>query len=571
MDDTKLIEEDRIKLEILVKEDFNPWAVSDASVFLRYCCPECEFQSKGLITFGEHAITNHHRSSVLFKPEETELKYEIQDDINLDNSDDENYDPLLVEPKEKINLTKTISEESVVEPESYDNLVISSVQFDSDDEISGVTNINSVIGVKSTKKSRKQALNIRHEESDTAVLGENCDVSNIDPVMIKIPKVEETSINQQEKSCKKNVKRMHNGDAICEHCGKSFTNREGLSKHIKNIHNTDVMYVCESCGFSTNSKIKLSIHNRNTHLTDKMKTCQHCGKQFPQITKLEVHIDRVHSDSGPKNYACDKCEKTFIYERSLKEHKYSCSNQEWVHEQRRRQSMGLTKKVTFHKPRAKPATDRKRMEPTKCDYCDVVFERRAQICRHYEEFHSGKPILLENIELFKCDQCDAVYTQGQALNAHAIKAHGKRTAHKKFCEHCNLEYANVHNCPKESENGSAQPVEEKSQECPHCNKILKGKKSIYLHLRRFHSELKLECHMCDKKFATDSFLKMHIKGAHSPAFCDICGNKSSSENELKRHKVLVHKILKGAWLCQSCPKSVFFSQKSYDLHLKKKH
>ena len=105
MDGTKLIKEDKIKLEILVKEDFNPWAVSDASVFLRYCCPECEFQSKGLITFGEHAITNHHRSSVLFKPEETELKSEVAPD----NSDDEDYDPLLVEAKVKIDQSEESS------------------------------------------------------------------------------------------------------------------------------------------------------------------------------------------------------------------------------------------------------------------------------------------------------------------------------------------------------------------------------------------------------------------------------------------------------------------------------
>merc|ERR1712062_373637 len=366
------------------------------------------------------------------------------------------------------------------------------------------------------------------------------------------------------------VTQMHNanGDTVCEHCAKSFTNRPALARHIKDMHNTDNMYVCETCGFSTNSKNKLYNHNRNTHLTDKMKTCPHCGKQFPHSTKLEVHIDRIHSDSGPKNYACDKCEKTFIYERSLKEHKYSCTNQVWVHEQRKREKMGLTKKVTFHKPKGKPVTNTKRMEPTKCDYCDVVFERRAQICRHYKDFHPGKPILLENIELFKCDECDAVFTQGISFNVHVTKAHGKCTPNKKFCEECKLEYVNVHNCPKEKESGSTQ---EPSVECPHCCKTFKGTKSLYFHIRKLHSELKFKCSICDKKFATESYLKMHINQTHSPVFCDICGNKYSRESGLKRHKVSVHKILDGAWLCPSCPKSIFVSQKSYDLHLKMKH
>ena len=91
------------KCDIISHNDINPWNVSDASVFLKYSCPECEFQSKGLDTFGEHAIANHHRSSVLFKPEQTELKSELQD--VSDYIDEDDY--MLVEPKVKIDLANT--------------------------------------------------------------------------------------------------------------------------------------------------------------------------------------------------------------------------------------------------------------------------------------------------------------------------------------------------------------------------------------------------------------------------------------------------------------------------------
>ena len=40
----------------------NPWDVSDASVFLKYCCPECDYQCTHLENFGEHAKTNHDLS-----------------------------------------------------------------------------------------------------------------------------------------------------------------------------------------------------------------------------------------------------------------------------------------------------------------------------------------------------------------------------------------------------------------------------------------------------------------------------------------------------------------------------
>ena len=58
--------DDDIK-ECDISHTINPWDVTDASVFLKYCCPECDFQSKGLSQFGEHALSNHDRSSVLFK------------------------------------------------------------------------------------------------------------------------------------------------------------------------------------------------------------------------------------------------------------------------------------------------------------------------------------------------------------------------------------------------------------------------------------------------------------------------------------------------------------------------
>ena len=720
------------KCDIISHNDINPWNVSDASVFLKYSCPECEFQSKGLDTFGEHAIANHHRSSVLFKPEQTELKSELQD--VSDYIDEDDY--MLVEPKVKIDLANTEQEKSSILPvvtpvferplsstinvegdvfvckkcpgQSYESKLqavkhLLEVHLDEDKEyevcqvcialfknkrqlkdhqakvhpelptlnykcdssdkcdidtdvISTMQNhykdyhggaiFNGHLCDKCDKaffiyEELLEHQSVTHNEHKVLYKCDHCPMSyrskklylchsymhDLDPNKLKLvceycdiicdtelqmyehyfqyhikkkplyykcnhcDYVTDTSVQVNNHSlqvhgeehrfpCSKcpttrktwdglysHVTQMHNanGDTVCEHCAKRFTNRPALARHIKDMHNTDNMYVCETCGFSTNSKNKLYNHNRNTHLTDKMKTCPHCGKQFPHSTKLEVHIDRIHSDSGPKNYACDKCEKTFIYERSLKEHKYSCTNQVWVHEQRKREKMGLTKKVTFHKPKGKPVTNTKRMEPTKCDYCDVVFERRAQICRHYKDFHPGKPILLENIELFKCDECDAVYTQGMALNIHVIKAHGKRTAHKKFCEDCKLEYVDVHKCRKDNESGSG------TFPCKFCGQIFRWRASMFRHEKNIHGEERFSCDICHKKFVTSSQLSHHTKYSHTPVNCDVCGKTIRSEYDLKRHKAFMHHD-DSAWFCPTCPKKkVFFSKEQFDRHMAKSH
>ena len=47
--------------------DTNPWLVEDVTVFLKYCCPECEYNSEDSNVFSIHALQNHERSTSLFQ------------------------------------------------------------------------------------------------------------------------------------------------------------------------------------------------------------------------------------------------------------------------------------------------------------------------------------------------------------------------------------------------------------------------------------------------------------------------------------------------------------------------
>ena len=67
----EIMEDVKVKVDSPELVDFNPWAVSDASVFLRYCCPECSFQSSVLSQFSEHALSVHHdKAKTLFSDQE---------------------------------------------------------------------------------------------------------------------------------------------------------------------------------------------------------------------------------------------------------------------------------------------------------------------------------------------------------------------------------------------------------------------------------------------------------------------------------------------------------------------
>ena len=62
-DDSSITKQYHVKIE----EGFetNPWFVEDASAFLKYCCPECDYNDSDLKVFSNHALENHERSSTL--------------------------------------------------------------------------------------------------------------------------------------------------------------------------------------------------------------------------------------------------------------------------------------------------------------------------------------------------------------------------------------------------------------------------------------------------------------------------------------------------------------------------
>ena len=62
----------------------NPWDVTSASEFLKFCCPECNHQSVELCDFAEHATRNHELSKKLFTSENID-----ENEVNGDNNEPE--------------------------------------------------------------------------------------------------------------------------------------------------------------------------------------------------------------------------------------------------------------------------------------------------------------------------------------------------------------------------------------------------------------------------------------------------------------------------------------------------
>ena len=70
-------------MEVEVEETFsNPWCVDNVSAFLKFCCPECNYQIPDIQMFSAHAAENHKKSRALFGEENTNIPQQVQQPLS---------------------------------------------------------------------------------------------------------------------------------------------------------------------------------------------------------------------------------------------------------------------------------------------------------------------------------------------------------------------------------------------------------------------------------------------------------------------------------------------------------
>ena len=107
--------------------------------------------------------------------------------------------------------------------------------------------------------------------------------------------------------------------------------------------------------------------------------------------------------------------------------------------------------------------------------------------------------------------------------------------------------------------------------CPECE-FNNSRSHLVGHIKTDHEkQLDFEFTTCSKKVGSKTQLSNHIFRCHFQVPCDICNKEIANPCDLKRHKLIVHKDTTGVWLCESCPKSAFFTKSMFVKHMKEKH
>jgi KRAB domain-containing zinc finger protein len=107
-------------------------------------------------------------------------------------------------------------------------------------------------------------------------------------------------------------------DYTCEHCGKGFTGKYLLRKHIRSTHEKGRAYNCDICQFVTYYAHMLKRHKETIHVKSVKYECDQCNYFSRQKEGLDTHINVVHKKLV--RYKCEHCEKQFYWKRDKMRH-----------------------------------------------------------------------------------------------------------------------------------------------------------------------------------------------------------------------------------------------------------
>ena len=276
----------------------NPWCVDDATAFLKFCCPECEYQIPDLYMFSEHAIGNHSKSVVLFGHEKGNNLQIKEENLDIIERFD-NYEELETD------------------------ILLSSPQFDQ-------------YGFPpSGQEENSKAQDIFKESLDTS--GDKNDNDQKEAEMLKTDPSDNKFQNSDEKELKDEgnteVQNLDKTNQLCAKCGQHFTSLIDLVNHFFKLHKKPGEdFDCPMCPkiislkYPT-SKASVMEHMRNTHLKETRK-CPIC-KQIFKLSHYKKHRRQVHgihlkrpddkltpAPNPDGQYECPACKKVLSTKRS---------------------------------------------------------------------------------------------------------------------------------------------------------------------------------------------------------------------------------------------------------------
>ncbi|XP_016411221.1 GDNF-inducible zinc finger protein 1 isoform X1 [Sinocyclocheilus rhinocerous] len=286
----------------------------------------------------------------------------------------------------------------------------------------------------------------------------------------------------------------------------------------KEIKRGTAKYRCEKCSRSFYYEKSYLKHLKVNHgvQMDTTFRCDICQQTFANRCNLKIHQRHVHNDE--RLFPCEVCNKTFKRKKDVTRHRRQVheggTDRHYCHICGK--SLSSKTALTLHE------RTHSGHKPFKCDECGSRFSQSSALKTH-QRIHTGeKP--------FACDLCDARFTQNHMLSYHK-RCH---TGEKPFmCENCGKSFASKEYLKHHNRIHSGF----RPYKCETCGRAFALRNSLHQHMKTHTGERPYHCKDCDKQFTQLNALQRHqrIHTGEKPYMCSMCGRTFTDKSTVRRH------------------------------------